>query len=230
MKRPVVLAVLVLLLAGCTYTGSDNPVVRKFSWFSTVQADDLRPLCVAGAPDRARLIYNGVYQEQVRAYDLVAEGTSEEWAASLTARVTTAGNLREVEASDPLSPWRARIETTRLGAADFERLKAALEESGVTGPAPIGLELDSDGFYWTVAACLDGAWHFTAYRWPSERFEAVTFDDLLFAWDFTGVPVAEPRKTTKLELYGSTSPSKAEDLSFLMRVGEGGLWGAAPLF
>ena len=171
-------------LAGCTYTGTygDNPVVRKFSWFSYLNGDDLRPHCTAGAPDRLRMVYNAVYQRQVRAYDLVAlEAPADGEAARLIASVTSEANLREMEldpaAPDLLAPWRAKGSETRLRPEDLDRLRAALVDSGVTGPSAIGLELDSEGFYWLVAGCLEGQWRFTGYRWPSDAFDGLTFDD-----------------------------------------------------
>src|SRR5690606_6468296 len=62
-------ALCLIVLAACTYRGADDPVSRKFSWFSYLNGDDIRRECVAGAADRYRFVYNGINVEQVRTYD-----------------------------------------------------------------------------------------------------------------------------------------------------------------
>src|SRR5258708_39640919 len=60
-----------LALAGCTYSGGiDNPLVRKFEWFSYVAGDDIRSKCGPGSPPQYRLGLNPHWDEQVRASDL----------------------------------------------------------------------------------------------------------------------------------------------------------------
>ena len=64
-----------ILLAGCTYRGDiDNPAVRKVSWFSYLDGTDIRTACAEGAPDSYRLVYNGRYEEQLRSYEITADG------------------------------------------------------------------------------------------------------------------------------------------------------------
>src|SRR3546814_12464016 len=46
--------------------------------------------------------------------------------------------------------------------------------------------------YWISNLCRDGVFYFNAWRFPSDRFEAISFDTLLFALDETGVPVRAP--------------------------------------
>ena len=67
---------LVLVLSACTYRAGDedNPIRRSFSWFSYLNADDLRSACTRGAPERYRIVYNAVWQEQVRTYDFIIHG------------------------------------------------------------------------------------------------------------------------------------------------------------
>ncbi|MDA0240525.1 MAG: hypothetical protein O3A84_10935, partial [Proteobacteria bacterium] len=79
MRQWCTLLILGGLLSACTYQGAtvegfgtDHPITRKFSWFSYVGGEDIRTACVTGAPDRYRFVYNAVYNEQVRSYDLVA--------------------------------------------------------------------------------------------------------------------------------------------------------------
>jgi hypothetical protein len=62
-------------LAGCAYHGSfDDPIQRRFQWFSFIGGDDIKAACRPGSSasiDRYRFVYNGRYAEQLRAYELV---------------------------------------------------------------------------------------------------------------------------------------------------------------
>lgn len=224
-------AMAALAVAGCQYRGADNPVARKFSWTSYLDAQDIRESCRPGAPERWRLVYNAVYQEQVRAYELEA---TPDGGARLAAKVTTSGNLASLDidpaAPDPFQPWRDKVAKTDLRPQDLAAFRAALKASGVFAPAPVGQDLDSDGFYWIVAGCAEGRMVFTGWQWPAPAFKALAFDKHLFAWDFTGVAVNPPRPTSKFELYGKANPLPSEDRAFLVRIGQGGLWGLGPRF
>ena len=46
----------------------DQPVVRSLNWFSYVAAEDVRATCRTGGRSRLRLVYNALWEEQVRAY------------------------------------------------------------------------------------------------------------------------------------------------------------------
>ena len=68
------------VLAGCAYRGGiDQPVTLKATWFSYLNGDDIRSACVPGAPPKYRLVYNGNYDEQLRAYELVGEYKRGTW-------------------------------------------------------------------------------------------------------------------------------------------------------
>jgi len=56
----------------------EQPIVRSFNWFSYVGGDDIRSACEPGGRNRVRLIYNALWEEQVRAYDvfLQPDGTA----------------------------------------------------------------------------------------------------------------------------------------------------------
>ena len=56
----------------------DLPIVRSVSWFGYVGGDDIRAACQPGARTHIRLIYNALWEEQVRSYDLFpqSDGTA----------------------------------------------------------------------------------------------------------------------------------------------------------
>ena len=60
-----------LLIVTCGYGGaSDDAIARNLSWFNYVAAENLREPCGPGAANRIRLVYNGIYDEQIRSYDV----------------------------------------------------------------------------------------------------------------------------------------------------------------
>ncbi|MGZ0245473.1 MAG: hypothetical protein ACKVH1_05760, partial [Alphaproteobacteria bacterium] len=62
-----------LALGACEYTGpAGDPVSRNLSWFDYVGAEGLRDSCAPGASTRLRFVYNGIYDKQVRSFDLFA--------------------------------------------------------------------------------------------------------------------------------------------------------------
>src|SRR3546814_17054931 len=56
-----------------------------------------------------------------------------------------------------------------------------------------GLQMFSKETYWISNLCRDGVFYFNAWRFPSDRFEAISFTTLRFALDEPGVPVRAPR-------------------------------------
>ena len=198
------------VLAGCASTGQgyqDNPVTRKLSWFSYIKGDDVRARCQPGAPDSYRFVYNGVYIEQVRTYDI--ERSPVPGHMRMTARVTEKANLSEIlldpGAPDVLQPWRPKTAVIDVPDADVLRLKQALLADGfLSRPAPTR-GVTSIEFYWAVSACIDGQFRLNAYVWPGDEFNRASFTKLLFGWDMTGIGVNPPRPTDVFEVY-RTSP------------------------
>src|SRR3546814_12427172 len=94
--------------------------------------------------------------------------------------------------SDPFAFARWKRSEAPLGASVVDRLDALLEASGAFEPAPEGLQMFSKETYWISNLCRDGVFTFNAWRFPSDRFAAIAFDELLFALDETGVPVRDP--------------------------------------
>lgn len=219
-------AALALLVSACASHGpTDNPVVRKFSWFSYLEGGDFRDACAPGAADRYRLVYNGVYTEQVRTYD-IGPGNAFE------VHVIGPANLRRFyidELSGLLNPWRGETYTSILAGGSVAALVTALEEDGVFGPPAVGLALPSNGFFWTVAACHEGAYRFTGLAWPSPAWDRARFDDAVFNLDPSTIPVNPPRKTDTLAVYDPDAGERGI-YGFNARVGENGLWGTSVLF
>ncbi len=220
--------VFAVVAGGCAYAGSDDPIFRKLSWFSYLNGDDIRKQCVAGAPERYRFVYNGIYTEQVRTYDMVpGQGGGEH---VMRSRALGKAYVNEIDLSDILGPWRGKSGRVALSDAARSDLFKAMKADGVFDGAPKGLELHSDDFYWIVGACSGGAFHFTAYRWPSKEFQALSFPRILLAMDATHVVFNPPRKTTTFGLYGTNHPETEGVIQFNLRVGENGLDGVANWF
>jgi hypothetical protein len=197
-------AAVVMLVTSCTTAGQtglepkvDNPLTRSFFWFRYVAGADIRARCAGGGLNHIRAVYNAIWNEQVRAYDVSLQDANGANGANLVARVlANLGDVSSIEVRDwggLLDPWRGRRAETRLSAAEVARLIAALEQSGGFGPPPAGVELFSNEYWWTVASCRNGRWGFAAYHYPTDRFARVRFAEVLFAADKTGVPVAQPR-------------------------------------
>lgn len=231
---PRPLAILALSLAAavaaCSYQGDiDNPATLKATWFSYLNGDDIRATCAEGSGRRYRLVYNADYNEQLRSYEFSDEGPQ---GATLVSRVQGPGGLRlnEFRFSDPLAwaGWTKSV--TPLNPEEMERLDAALAASGAFGPAPSGLRLFSKETYWIASLCRDGEFSFNAWRFPSPRYEAATFDEVLFSLDETGVavraPVAVP--TTAAARANVPRVRQTEDQTgsfFSIMVGDNGLVG-----
>ncbi len=206
------------LLAACAPRDIGHPVDRKLNWFAFLNGDDLRPACAAGE-EAYRFVYNADYTRQVRIYDVAVRPDGR---AELTVRVIGPATLAEVTLErgdlDLMAPWRGTVATATLGPADVARLRRA-----VTGPdgAPPGLEVTSDATYWVTGGCPAGDYRFNLLAYPSDRFDAFRLDELLFARDHSGVPVAPPRKP------GRNLPGAARDADPVhrLRVGDNGLWG-----
>ena len=184
-------AFLVLLLAGCDYRpGADNPVARNLSWFSYARADDIRASCLPGAADRMRMIYNGDYDEQVRSYDVTALAVG----GKLEIRVRGPQDLaRGFLLFDAFGAWRAKGQLVRMGANQLADLRRALDGSGLTRPTPDRLRLQSREFYWLVSACLDGRFTVNAWKYPSPRFDKLSFPTVLLRLDPTGIALERPQ-------------------------------------
>lgn len=202
-------------LGACTYQGGDigDPITRKFHWFSFVAGDDIRSTCAPGTPDRARLVYNGIYDEQLRIYEIDA------LRRVLTSKVTDASDVAAIDPKDLAAPWRAKESSTQLDEAGYARLAASFAESGLYAAPPVGLELPSRSYFWTAATCRDGHFSFTGFKPP---FDRLTFPAALFALDGTGIAVNQP-KAVPLDPQWEDKAKRGEVTRFTLKVGRDGM-------
>ena len=60
-----------LVLGACEYVERpENAAERRFTWFSYLVGEDLKESCRSHAPPRYRFIYNAIFSEQVRTYEI----------------------------------------------------------------------------------------------------------------------------------------------------------------
>lgn len=179
----------------------DPPIVRSFNWFSYVGGDDIRANCGKDGRSRLRLIYNAIYSEQVRTYEifLQPDGTAG-MNIGVLADQGVVSNLLVGNGGDVLKPWSMKRGERILTPDETRALMGLLQASAAFGPPRDGLRLPDVDFWWTVASCRDGVWGFQAYHHPTDGFANVKFAQQLFAWDTVPVPVNPPRKLVPAEL------------------------------
>jgi hypothetical protein len=218
-----------LAVSACAYRGGiDNPIVRKTQWFSYLDGDDIRTYCVENAPDSYRLVYNARYNEQLRSYELTADGAG---GANLTSRaMQKVGDLTKMSLDDVLAPWRWQKAEAGLKPADFQAFQKQLEANGFYAGAPKGLRLHSSEFYWIASGCRAGQFYFHAWLYPEPPAQKLTFPDFLYARDTTGIAVNPPRPVPPAEKYRNSGRNTDDgEASFWLQVGDNGLGGVPNL-
>lgn len=179
----------------------DQPIVRSFHWFSYVAGDDIREACVPGGRNRVRLVYNAIWEEQVRTYEIFLQPDG---VAGLNIGVLSdqgrANSISIGSPGDVTAPWRMKQGQRLLLEAETRELVGLLDASAAFGPPPDGLRLPDNDFWWTVASCRNGTWGFQAYHHPTDGFVRARFAEKLFAWDNVPVPINRPRKLEPAEL------------------------------
>jgi hypothetical protein len=209
LRSGLAIAGLLLGLAACAYQpsgnqgaglGIDNPVERKFTWFSYLDAADIRNSCAAGGPDQLRLVYNAQFYDHVRAYDLLGGPNP-----LMTARARgTSGNLLNLgfdSLEGLFGPWNFRKSQVALTPAEWGELNDLLRKSGYATTDQSGMRLHSQDFYWLVAGCEAGRFHFNAWaeRSSSTPLARIQFLDFLLKRDATGLPYKAPRPVPYIE-------------------------------
>lgn len=236
LRTLVKLTLMAGLLGGCAYHGParsdiDNPAVRKVAWFSYLDGNDIRESCVAGSPDRFRLVYNGQYEKQIRSYEITADGTSgSNGSAYFIARAMGQTNLADVQLNDLLAPWRWQRSETKLSSSEFGEFRDLLTQSGWGQGAPQGKILHSRDFYWVAAGCRDGQFHFDAWVHAQSDFSEVKFQDFLLARDKTGLALRKPVKVLPIDRTEQGRPRDNLAPIFVLTVSGEGIGGLLNAF
>ena len=224
----VVAALISSMLIACTAPGPPEDLAqRRPFWFSYLNGDDMRRRCRPGGPDQYRLVYNAIYTEQVRAYDLAPIVGGDSW--MVETRVFEPVNFAslEVQLSRPLAALDAKTSRVRAGADLVEELAEELRRNDFESPAPRGRFLRSDSFYWIAAACRDGRFKFNTWPADSESFADRSFLTVLAPYDDTGVPVNAVRRQTLFPIIVSDEEREivesGEGPLFQVQVGKNGL-------
>jgi hypothetical protein len=154
-----------------------------------------------GWPQSDAPVYNAIYSEQVRTYELFLQpdGTTG-LGIGVLADQGVVSNLLMNNGGDALKPWSMKRGERILSPAETRDLMALFQESAAFGPPRDGQRLPDVDFWWTVASCRDGAWSFQAYHYPTDGFANVKFAQKLFSFDTVPVPVNPPRKLVPAEL------------------------------
>ena len=203
----------------CAANGvSDNPIVRRFQWADIMAGDDIRRDCFPGAPERWRFVYNGVYAEQVRVYEVQA--------GTVDARVFDRTNLASLDSYRADQFLRGANARAPITAAELARVVAAWE-TDLPRRAQTGDYLRSDRFFWTTTACRDGRFVTAAFVYPSDGSSALAFPEALAAFDRTGKPVNPPRAFDRdVMLLSDYRPNRQTgdiEFKFLLRVWPDGI-------
>ncbi len=204
----------------------DPPIVRSFNWFSYVGGDDIRANCGKDGRSRMRLVYNAIYSEQVRTYEifLQPDGTAG-MSIGVLADQGVVSNLVIEKGGDILKPWSMRRGERLLTVSETRDLMDLLQASAAFGPPRDGLRLPDVDFWWTVASCRNGVWGFQAYHYPTDRFANVKFAQKLFSLDTVPVPVNPPRELEPAELRRdwNAPPNHMKANQWTLTVGKDGL-------
>ena len=214
-------------VSACGFTGGiEQPFVQKVAWFSYLNGDDIRRACVPGAATHYRLVYNGEYDRQIRTYEILdAPG-----GAGFLARGQKGGgiDLLNFSFSRPGGAGGWTTAEAGLSTAQMRELESTLEASGAFGPAPQGLRLASEEFFWLFVGCRDAKVYFHAWRYEDGGFGRLSFPAALLRHDATGVAVNPPRDVGPINR--TRRGPVGEDITprFDLSVDGNGLWGLAP--
>ncbi len=205
-----------------------RPGYYKATWISYLNGDDIRAACVPGAEPWYRLVYNGAYDEQLRAYEVVGDGAG---GALFTARVMTGRglNVTNISLADLAAVGGWTKAQDRLSPSELAEFEGRLEDSDAFGTAPEGLRLASEQFYWIASLCRDGRFHFNAWRYRSARYDRLSFPAGLLDHDRTGIAVNPPREEPGILLARHKIERDDGRRFFSLTVAENGLAGPITL-
>lgn len=198
----------------------DDPLSRRLNWFAYLDGADIKRTCAPGADDRARMVLNGRYTDQVRSYELRDGGGA--GSARLESHVFAPVQLNAGFGPSALGDVLAgRPQESVLNRSEADALWESLRTSGSFAAAPAGLRLDSEDVYWIVTGCRDGQAFFNAWRHPSAGFEALAFPAVLRRNERSDVPW--PRLDEPVDFYKQDDIRRGERPHFEVEVIAGGI-------
>jgi hypothetical protein len=219
-----------LLLVACSYNNKEDqsPLARKLSWFSYLASDDIRESCGKTVVNQFRFVYNAMYLEQVRTYDLEPiRGDLSRIKMKITQKAELSLLEIDTKKMDFLKPWRPIKSNTDIRKEDVELLTKSLESVNFFSPNESVTRLSSKDFYWLVTACVRGVFFQRAYLWPEYNFDDIGFISLLKSWDFSNIAYNPPRKTDLFNIYGTKDKEKYSN-NFIVTLDKGTLLIGSP--
>lgn len=225
LSRLLACGILVALLASCTSEGgTSNPFVRPFEWFSYANGDDIRKTCEPGTVSRYRMIYNGLYDEQVRTYNI------SQWPGAKEAEQVTSVFSGGISTDWTISSAGLDIAGTHtskkiISLKDLVAIEQALIAEGFEQPAIGGQILHSDEFYWIAMVCRDGVFKYFAWTDENADIAKLPFREVLSKGDETGIAFLEPYipiQNSRNSRYYSARGSGGSTY-FTLQVGDNGL-------
>ncbi len=234
MKRKWTLAIAAVLAAGglaaCDMPlerAVETPLGRSLNWFAYVGGDDIRAACTPQGRNRIRLVYNALWEEQVRTYEifLQPDGTAGVTTRVLADQGIVTNILIDTSGSNTTAAWNARRGERVLTREENSGLMDLLLQSAAFGPPRDGLRLPDNDFWWTVASCRKGVWGFQAYHYPTDGFANARFMERVLALDTVQIPVNRPRKLEPAELRRDplAQPGRDRANRWMLVVGTDGL-------
>ncbi len=222
----------VVFLGACEYTGRpDNAVERRFSWLSFLAGEDLKESCRNHAPPRYRFVFNAIYSEHVRTYDI--NGLPDGGGGMIDVEVLSAELDSGFLVHFPFWPWSGKRAVAQLNQVEMNLLRNSLEASGFFKSTPVGKKLDSHSFYWVVSACEGNRFHINAWSHPLPEFDNIRFAEILQRFDATGVAFPDVRELSPEEREFRPRPAVAHNdngegyFRFFAEVQQDGLRAAA---
>jgi len=196
-----------------------NPISRALQWPDIMAGNDIRAVCVPGAPERWRFVYNAIYSEQVRSYD-IAGGTVE---TRVFDRLGV-GYMTTFSLSEFIG---GAVSAVPIAPEDLRRLVAVWEADLPKAVKPVG-HLRADRFFWTSAGCRDGRFVVAAFNYPPDGSTPFNFPLELARFDRSGKPGNPPRATPDVGPLTGFIPSRHNSMDrdnarFLLRVTEDGI-------
>jgi len=220
LSTSLITGAIALLATACTSTGEiDNPMERRFTWFSFISGEDIQASCTETGQEGYRLIYQADRAIQVRIYDIDPTVTPVPQQRSRIMTVAANDWFPWPILTDPTRPFRPYDSVSPLTPAQVDAVREDLLKSGwSTRPAPVGKRIASTSYTWLVSGCRNGIFSFQAYEYPDPAFQNLKFPDILFGADASGYKVVpaptdgKRRELSILETTGRKGQEEAQNL------------------